>query len=161
AEKWSAEHGVPNRRLDFTMTDAAPQRSPTPIVVWILVGVMGLVYAGLHFLPDQKHDQVLDAFAVIPSRFNPADPDHFLRWWEMLGPIFGHAFIHLAWWHVLVNAAVTLALGRYIALRFGTVWFLLLCAASAIGSAALVIGLHVDEAAIGASGMASGLFAVF
>lgn len=135
----------------------------TPASVWLLSAAMVIAY-GLFTLASRDLQDAVDfAFALIPQRFDPASPYRFENSYEMLGPIFGHAFLHAGWWHVGLNAFFFFLLGRLPAMRLGDVRFLLLFLISAAGSAFayLVLAGKGGMPAVGASGAVCGVFTAY
>ena len=68
---------------------------PTPLIIWALVGAILLSYVAFSMLSFDQKNAFGYAFALIPQRFNPDAADHFVNWYEALGPLFGHAFLHV------------------------------------------------------------------
>ena len=138
-------------------------RLPTPFIIWVLAGAIVLSYAAFLFSPADQQQAIEYAFALIPERFNPESPDRFTNWYEAVGPLFGHAFLHLAWWHAGLNAFFFFLLGRLPALRLGWWRFLVVFIAGAVLGAAAFIALNwnSDTAAVGASGAVCGVFSAY
>lgn len=136
---------------------------PTPFIIWALAAAIVLTYA-LYWFASPEQKQVIDyAFALIPERFHAESPNRFANWYEAAGPLFGHAFLHLAWWHAGVNAFFFFLLGRLPALRLGWWRFLIVFFAGALlGAVAyVVIAWNSDVAAVGASGAVCGVFSAY
>jgi len=142
---------------------AEAARMPTPFIVWALVAAIALAhFAFLMSSPEQQ--QAIDyGFALIPLRFNPESPDRFAHWYEAAGPLFGHAFLHLAWWHAALNAFFFFLLGRLPALRLGWWRFLIVFfAGAALGGVAFVtLNWNSQDIAVGASGAVCGVFSAY
>jgi membrane associated rhomboid family serine protease len=140
-----------------------PPRLPVAPVVWVIVAALAASFVGLFFAPPEWKNTVLGAFALIPARFDPASPGRFTQWYEYLGPVFGHAFVHLEWWHAGANTFFFFVMARLPALRMGWWRFLVLFFFSAACSAALYIALNwgADHIAIGASGAVCGVFVAY
>ena len=132
-------------------------------MVAALTAAIVLTYAAFWFAPEGVQNSIDYAFALIPSRFDPASPDHFNAWWEAIGPVFGHTFLHAAWWHAGLNAFFFYATGRIPALRLGWARFLALYLFSAAIGALLFVALNWGEqtAAIGASDAVCGVFMAY
>lgn len=98
--------------------------------------------------------------ALIPERFHAQSQFAFDHWYEPAAPLFGHAFLHLAWWHAGLNAFFLLAASRLPALRLGALRFLAVFFASVLGGALAFLALNWNEqaVAIGASGGVCGMF---
>lgn len=150
------------RRRESLNQDIAA-RPRTPIVVIALTAAIVLTYAAFWLAPEGVQNRIDYAFALIPSRFDPASRDHFNSLWEALGPVFGHTFLHVAWWHAGLNAFFFYAMGRIPALRLGVWRFLALYFFSAAIGALAFVALNWGEtsAAIGASDAVCGVFMAY
>lgn len=140
------------------MSDGSRPR--TPVVVWALVISIVLAYAAYAAAPRGVQIAAEYALALIPQRFHAEDQFSFERWYEAAGPLFGHAFLHLAWWHAGLNAFFLFLAGRLPALRLGAWRFLAVFFASVAGGAVVFLALNWNgqEIAIGASGGVCGMF---
>lgn len=138
-------------------------RPPTPPAVWLIVAAIGLSYLGFSLLSLPARNAIDFAFALIPARFDPSSPFAFDRWYEALAPVFGHAFLHVAWWHAALNAFFFFLLGRQPARRLGFWRFLALFFISAAGGAIAFVVLNWggEDVAIGASGAVCGVFSAY
>ncbi len=138
-------------------------RPPTPWIVWLLAAAMVLTYGAFVLTPLPQQNAIDAAFAVIPSRFNPENPARFTHWYEAAVPLFGHAFLHLAWWHAAINAFFFFMLGRQPAMKLGWWRFLTVFFSGAVlgGIAFVVLNWNSDQAAIGASGGVCGVFSAY
>lgn len=143
--------------------NAEPGRPPTPWVIWLIVGAIAAAYVAFINLAPRLQNEIDYAFALIPLRFHPQSPDHFAHWYDALGPMFGHVFLHVAWWHAALNAFFIFATGRYPASILGPWRFLALFFISAIGGALAFIALNWGEQgiAVGASGALCGVFSAY
>ncbi|MEZ5970872.1 MAG: rhomboid family intramembrane serine protease [Hyphomonadaceae bacterium] len=139
------------------------ERIPTPLVVWLLTGSIVLASAALFFAPTDTQHAIDYAFALIPERYHPDSPYRFATWCEAMGPIFGHAFLHLNWFHLGINAVFLAGASRLPALRLGTARYLLVVVASLVTDSAVFIALNWDgnASAVGASGAVCGMFTAF
>jgi membrane associated rhomboid family serine protease len=142
---------------------AEATRLPTPPIIWALVGAIGLSYVAFAFSSPEQQQAIDYAFALIPQRFNPDSPDRFASWIDAAGPLFGHTFLHLAWWHAGLNAFFFFLLGRLPALRLGWWRFLIVFFAGAVtgGVAFVALNWNSDAAAVGASGAVCGVFSAY
>ncbi len=138
-------------------------RLPTPFIVWALVGAILFSYLAFVLATPAQQQAIDYAFALIPERFNPESPARFVNWGEAAAPLFGHAFLHLAWWHAGLNAFFFFLLGRLPALRLGWWRFLLVFFAGAVlgGVAFIVLNWNGEIAAVGASGAVCGVFSAY
>jgi membrane associated rhomboid family serine protease len=134
-----------------------------PIMVYALAALIAAAYLGFVLSPESVKDFLYFHFALIPARFDPAHPAHFTSWWEALGPLFGHVFLHGGWLHLGMNALVLLQGGPLVESRVGGFRFLLIFFISALGGALmfLLVNLGSEEPAIGASGAICGIFAAY
>lgn len=142
---------------------AAAARMPTPFIIWVLAAAIVLTYAAFWFASPEQQQAIDYAFALIPERFNQQSPYHFANSYEAAGPLFGHAFLHLAWWHAGLNAFFFFLLGRLPALRLGWWRFLILFFTSSVLGALAFIALNwnADVEAVGASGGVCGVFSAY
>ena len=142
---------------------AEAARMPTPFIIWALVGAIVLSHTAFVMASPEQQQAIDYAFALIPERFNPNGADRFVNWIDALGPLFGHAFLHLAWLHAGLNAFFFFLFGRLPALRLGWWRFLSVYFAGAVlGAAAFVaINWNSDAAAVGASGAVCGVFSAY
>jgi membrane associated rhomboid family serine protease len=152
---------VPERREEMVLSDTT--RPPTPIVVWLLTGLTVAAYLAFVFAPPNKQSAVDYAFALIPERFHAGSQYSFDHWYEALWPIFGHAFLHLGWFHLAVNAFFLFGASRLPALRLGTVRYLVIYISSVAVDALTFIALNWNsqESAVGASGGVCGMISAF
>lgn len=152
---------VPNW-VELRLTEAEV-RMPTRWIVWLLTAAMVAAYVGYALVPTAQQNQIDFAFALIPERFVATSPWRFAQWYEALGPLFGHVFLHAGWWHVGLNACFFYATARLPALRMGALRFALLFVFSALCSAGAFLALNwgAREIAVGASGAVCGTFSAY
>ncbi len=138
-------------------------RPPTPIVVWLLTGLTVAAHLALAFASRDTQNAVDYAFALIPERFHTNSQYSFGHWYEAFGPIFGHAFLHLGWFHLAVNAFFLFGASRLPALRLGTLRYLVVYVSAVIADAFAFVALNWNsqESAVGASGAVCGMIAAF
>ena len=143
------------------MNDA--ERTPTPLVVWLATGLIVLASAAFFFAPTDTQHAVDYAFALIPERFHADSPYRFENWYEALGPIFGHALLHLNWFHLGINAVFLAGASRLPAIRLGTVRYLGVLLASLVMDSLVFVALNWDgnASAVGASGAVCGMITAF
>ncbi len=134
-----------------------------PPVVWALVGSIALGFIVFALAPRELQNAIDYAFALIPARFHSDGALRFQHWYEPAGPIFGHAFLHVAWWHAALNAFFLFLTARLPAMRLGAWRFLVLFFASAAGGALAFLALNWNsqDFAIGASGAVCGVFIAY
>lgn len=172
------------------MHDGLPKSSHSekaidlPGVVLALIGVFIAVHLWRSSLSDEADLEWLSHLAFTPGRFTyffdpqgvaaafealaRAQPDQAAVGRYFLGdgkpnwasPL-SYAFLHGDWTHLGFNAIWLVAFGAAVARRFGAARFLALCAASAIGGAAMHWGFHRFDLqpVIGASAAVSGAMA--
>jgi membrane associated rhomboid family serine protease len=138
-------------------------RIPTPFIIWMLVGAIVISYAAFGFASPATQQAIDYAFGLIPARFNPESGERFANWYEAAGPLLGHVFLHLGWWHAGLNAFFLFLLGRLPALRLGSLRFLVVFFASAVAGGALYVALNWNEnlGAVGASSAVCGVFSAY
>lgn len=139
------------------------RKAETPIVVWLLTGAIVAAYVAYLAEPPAAQRFAEYSFALIPERFHADSPYRFTHWWEALGPLLGHSFLHLGWWHVGANALFLFGASRWPSLRLGAWRYLVVYLAAVLAGAALFLALNWnDEAsAVGASGGVCGMLTAF
>lgn len=134
-----------------------------PAVVWALAVSIVATYGAFVLAPPDVQNSADYAFALIPERFHAGSAYGFKHWYEYIGPIFGHAFLHAGWWHAGLNAFFFFLLGRLPAQRLGPARFLALFFISAAGGALAYVALAWNSGmpAVGASGAVCGVFTAY
>ncbi len=158
------------------MFDPPPGRRQPPAftapgpVVWLaglLVALHGLRAVLLPALGGGRmFEQVLFyELALIPERLSlflsgTGNPAAYSPGSLLLAGV-GHAFLHLDWMHVLVNAIMLLATGAPVARRLGIPGFLAIFFGAVLGGALVFFLVRLPDGApaVGASGGVSGLIA--
>jgi membrane associated rhomboid family serine protease len=142
---------------------AEAARLPTPFIIWAIAGAIVLSYVAFLISSPEQQQAIDYAFALIPQRFNPDSAEHYVNAFDAAAPLFGHAFLHLAWWHAGLNAFFFFLLGRLPALRLGWWRFLVVFFAGAVlgGVAFIALNWGKDDVAIGASGAVCGVFSAY
>jgi membrane associated rhomboid family serine protease len=130
-----------------------------PIVVWALVAAIVLAFLVYAMAPYDAQLAATYALALVPERFHAGSPFGFTRWYEPLGPILGHAFLHVTWWHAGLNAFFLFVTGRLPALRLGAARFLAIFFVSVLSGAFVFLALNWNGEgfAVGASGGVCGM----
>lgn len=139
-------------------------RPKTPVVVWLLTGSIVAAYVAFLAASPSTQGFVDYAFALIPERFHADSQYHFNHWWEALGPLFGHSFLHLGWWHVGANALFLFGASRWPSLRLGAVRYLIVYFAAVLAGGVLFVALNWNDSnasAVGASGGVCGMLTAF
>jgi len=126
-------------------------RPKTPIVVWLLTGSIVAAYLAFFAAPASTQEFVYDTFALVPQRFHADSQDRFDQWWEALGPLFGHSFLHLGWWHVGGNVLFLFGASRWPSLRLGAWRYLVVYFAAVLAGATVYeyTALQVKQAVVG------------
>lgn len=137
------------------------ERRIPPATLWLAVSFVAAHVAFQFATPAQK-DWVYYSFALFPVRYG-GGADGFTHWYEALGPIFGHVFLHGGWLHLLMNTLVFVQGGPMVEQRLGALRFVALFFISAAAGAALYIGLNegATTPAVGASGAVCGVFGAY
>lgn len=133
-----------------------------PALVALAAAIIG-AFAWFSFQGADQQNEVFYDFALIPVRFDESSPYHFNTWYEALGPLFGHVFLHAGVLHIGMNMLMLMQVGPWVAQRLGGVRFLVLFFLSALGGAAayLLINAHAQTPAVGASGAICGVFGAY
>lgn len=131
-----------------------------PAAVIALIAVLLAIHLVRVLVSEDWSIWSLYMFAFIPARLAPGAGFPMVpgsQWWSFLS----HAFLHGNWMHVIVNCLWLLIFGTPVARLLGTLRFLAIAAASAIGGAAVWLAFHWGEQTllVGASGAVSGLMA--
>ncbi|MBK8544827.1 MAG: rhomboid family intramembrane serine protease [Caulobacteraceae bacterium] len=130
------------------------------VVNWINRGGV----SGVPRSPASTQEFVDYTFALIPQRFHADSQYHFDQWWEALGPLFGHSFLHLGWWHVGGNVLFLFGASRWPSLRLGAWRYLVVYFAAVLAGAVLYLALNWNDpnaSAVGASGGVCGMLTAF
>ncbi len=152
---------VPERREERELDQV--QRPPTPLIVWLVTGSIVAAFIAYSLASAPQRFLADYSFALIPQRFHADSEYHFQNWWEALGPIFGHAYLHLGWFHLGINAVFLAGASRLPALRLGTLRYLGVLLASVLMDALVFLALNWNsgESAVGASGAVCGMITAF
>lgn len=133
-----------------------------PALLALAAAIVG-AYVWFTFQGADQQYALSYSFALIPVRFDESSPDHFNAWYEALGPLFGHVFLHAGIFHIGMNMLMLMQVGPWVAQRLGGARFLTLFFLSALGGAAayLLINAHAQTPAVGASGAICGVFGAY
>jgi len=120
-------------------------------------------YAWFIFTGVEQKSLFFYAFALIPARFVETSAYHFGAWYEALGPLFGHVFLHGGVLHIGMNMLMLLQVGPWVTQRLGAGRFLLLFFISALGGALayILINPGSETPVVGASGAICGVFGAY
>lgn len=137
-------------------------RPHMPFVVILLAGAI----VGTFFLTgqyDPEHSSAINLLALVPERYDPSSPNHYQNWFDAALPLFGHVFAHYGFAHIAMNMLAFLQAAPFLAWRLGGARFLTLFFISALGGAAafILINVHSQFPAVGASGAICGVFAAY
>ncbi|HWA00289.1 MAG TPA: rhomboid family intramembrane serine protease [Caulobacterales bacterium] len=138
------------------------QRPHTPVVVWLLAGLMVVSFALTNQISADPRAWVYQQFGLFSERFYPSSPDHYRSFDEALGPLFGHMFVHFGLPHIFMNLLAFLQAGPFVAMRLGGARFLFLFFIAGLGSALgfILLAPHSGPA-VGASGAICGVFGAY
>lgn len=138
-------------------------RPHTPLAAWLLTGSIVIAYLAYLAAPRDAQAAAEYAFALIPERFHAESPYRFQHWYEALGPLLGHSFLHLGWWHAGLNAFFLFGASRIPAMRLGALRYLIVYFASVLAGAGLFLAFNWSEqaSAVGASGGVCGMFTAY
>ena len=136
----------------------ARRREPIFNIPGVLMAFV-LLMAAIHFvrtyyLTPETDDKLLMLMAFLPQRYVHPLGEQSLGW--LFGPV-GYSLLHGGWLHLVFNCLWLIAFASSLALRIGTMRFILLWVTSAIASAffhAFVTGF-AESVLIGASGVVS------
>ncbi|WP_222874947.1 rhomboid family intramembrane serine protease [Terrihabitans soli] len=143
-----------------------PSREPLfntpPVVGWTIAALVAIHVARSLVLGPAETDRLLELFAFIPARYDPAVSEAFRGGLAAdIWTFVTYAGLHGDYMHLGVNCIWLLAFGSAVAWRFGAKRFLAFMAATAAAGAATHLIMHFGEPnpMIGASGAISGLTA--
>jgi membrane associated rhomboid family serine protease len=134
-----------------------------PFVVLLLAGAIIAAF----ILTQQYDPPVVDRLAVqygiMPIRYEPGGPFPFANIGDAIVPLFAHVFVHGGILHIGMNLIAYFQAAPFLARRLGGLRFLILFFVSAIGGAAgyILIALHSQQPAVGASGAICGVIGAF
>jgi membrane associated rhomboid family serine protease len=145
------------------MSDGEPIWRRMPPVVLGFIAVIVAAFLAASSLAEAQQNAIYYALAIIPARFDEASVYHFTAWYEPIGPLLGHVFLHAGWLHLGMNMLVFMQAAPFVASRLGAGRFLALFFGSAVGAAIayIVINAHAETPAVGASGAVCGVFGAY
>lgn len=144
------------------------ERRIPPATLWLAVSFVAAHVAFQFATPAQK-DWVYYSFALYPVRY-AGGADGFTHWYEAVGPILGHVFLHggrlaeqFGWIHLFMNMLAFVQAGPMVEQRLGALRFVALFFISSTAGAVLYIALNEGSAmgAVGASGAVCGVFGAY
>lgn len=138
------------------------QRRFPPVLLALMAAIVG-AFLLVSFASVDQQNAIFYALALIPARFDATSAYHFAAWYDALGPLFGHVFLHAGLLHIGMNMLVLLQVGPWVADRLGPSRFLTLFFLSALGGALayILINAHSEMPAVGASGAICGVFGAY
>lgn len=128
------------------------QRQPlfnAPRSVTWLCAILVLCHIAMVLLPNEIGDWLFARLALVPSIWSEGHPFY----WTLLT----YALLHAGFMHVLMNAAMTLAIGSAVARMVGGGTFLAIFALSVIGGGLAIYVFSFEHITVGASGGVTGL----
>ncbi|MGO1079780.1 rhomboid family intramembrane serine protease [Inquilinus sp. CA228] len=133
-----------------------------PITLW-LSGVMVVVFAALHLLPEAAWDPVIIRMAVIPARFADLGQQPPLDALTVLASLVFYGLVHYEPIHLIANLGFFLAFGSVCERHYGPRRYTVLLLVTTVVAALVQIAASWGSAAplIGASGAVSGCIAAF
>ncbi len=137
-------------------------RNFTPAALGLAIAFVA-AYAAFQFAPYAVRERLFFEFAVLPIRFAANSPAPFTHWWETIGPLVGHAFLHGGWLHLGMNTLIFLQGAPLVERRLGAARFLVLFIVSAAGGALAYVLINPASQipAVGASGAVCGVFGAY
>lgn len=128
------------------------------VIVWLL-GLVVLLHAALHVMPEPVSSDLVEILALIPARYTGyarSLPGGELAAFTSL---ITHQVVHGDLAHLVLNSAWLLAFGSAVASRIGTWRFLGFAALSGIAGALAFLAFHIGDNTlmVGASGALAGL----
>lgn len=137
------------------------ERRIPPATLWLAI-LLVAAHVAFQFASSDLKDWIYYNFALFPVRYGGGQ-DGFTHWYEALGPLFGHVFLHGGWLHLLMNTIVFVQGGPMVEQRLGALRFVALFFISAAAGAALYIVLNEGSVtpAVGASGAVCGVFGAY
>jgi membrane associated rhomboid family serine protease len=138
-------------------------RPRTPFAVLLLAGAIVTAFFLTGQYDPDRNQAIFNLLAIVPARYDLSSPDHYRSLTDAAVPLFGHVFAHYGWPHILMNMLAYMQAAPFLARQIGGARFLALFFVSALGGAAafILINLHADYPAVGASGAICGLFGAF
>lgn len=145
------------------MGEQALTQSGFPPASLVLLGAIVGAYPLFLMTPDTVKDWIYFSFAVFPARFAPGSEAGFPHWYDALGPLIGHVFLHGGWIHLLMNVLVFFQGAPLVERRVGAFRFLVIFFISAAAGAAAYVFLNQNSMApaVGASGAICGIFGAY
>jgi membrane associated rhomboid family serine protease len=130
-----------------------------PAIVVATIGLLLAIHFALQLAGEEWQVWALYAFSLVPSRFQPGTIAMIegSQYWSLVT----YAFLHADWAHVGLNSIWILIFGTPVARVLGTVRYIVIFLAAAVGGALAMLALYWDQSVvtIGASASASGLIA--
>ena len=138
-------------------------RPHTPLAVLLLAGAIVAAFLLTGQYDPERNQGIFDLLAIVPARFDPSTTGHYRSLSDAALPLFGHVFAHYGFAHIAMNMIAYLQVSPFLARRIGDARFLVLFFISALGGAGafILINLHANYPAVGASGAICGLFGAY
>src|SRR5689334_15901173 len=156
------EHAGASGAINVSDTYYA-HRPHMPFAVLLLAGAIVAAFLLTGQYDPERNQGIFDLLAIVPARFDPSTAGHYRSLSDAALPLFGHVFAHYGLAHIAMNMIAYLQVSPFLARRIGDARFLVLFFISALGGAAafIVINLHANYPAVGASGAICGLFGAY
>lgn len=142
------------------------ERRIPPATLWLAASFVA-AHVAFQFAPADLKNWIYYSFAIYPVRY-AGGPDGFTHWYEALGPLFGHVFLHGGrhqdgWLHLAMNTLVFVQGAPMVEQRLGPLRFVALFFISAAAGAVLYIAFNEGSttSGVGASGAVCGVFAAY
>jgi membrane associated rhomboid family serine protease len=155
----SAEPEQPVNTPETTSTRASGPIFNAPVVVVATIALLLAIHLALELAGEDWQVWSLYAFSFVPSRFQPNAIAMIQgsQYWSLIT----YAFLHADWMHVGLNSLWLLIFGTPVARVLGTLRYIAIFLAGAVGGALVMLVVHWGESIItvGASASVSGLLA--
>jgi membrane associated rhomboid family serine protease len=131
-----------------------------PLVNWGLIIGNGLIFLFEASLPAPAFERFIQAYGLIPARFDPMQPLGWLR-------VFTSMFLHGGWFHLISNMWTLYIFGDNVEDRMGSgrylVFYLLAGAGAGVTHAftAITFDAGPDVPTVGASGAIAGVLGAY
>jgi membrane associated rhomboid family serine protease len=130
-----------------------------PAIVVATIGLLAAIHLVLQLAGEGWQVWALYAFSFVPSRFQPNTIAMIegSQYWSLIT----YAFLHADWMHIGLNSLWILIFGTPVARVLGTLRFMLIFLAGAVGGALVMLAIYWGESVVtvGASASASALIA--
>lgn len=138
-------------------------RPHMPFVVLLLAGAIVAAFLLTGQYDDARVNALAYEYGVLPIRYDTGGPAPYANLGDAVTPLFAHMFVHAGWFHIGMNMLAYVQAAPFLARRLGGARFLTLFFLSGLGGAAayILIDLHGQTPAVGASGAICGVFGAY